>query len=180
VLRHHEPVMPEDDPLAYDPVAAAADQAAYEAYLENLAPPDWFYPLVGEVASQTVLLELCMTEAALALTGTKRDPYELIKYTNQMDAVIATAAATGDERFGRLLDPFHRARDDRNRIVHALLRWQESDGESSDHWLQTHPRSKTETFLPTRKPPQSMTDALHNIKYTTQAAFELTQEILAR
>lgn len=172
--------MPEDDPLVYDPVEAAAEQEAYDAYLENIAPPDWFYPLVGEVASQTVLLELCMTRAALALTGTKADPLELIKFTDRMDAVIVAATAKGDERFDRLLEPFRRARHERNRIVHALLQWQESDGEYPDYWSQTHPRSRMETLLPTKNPPQPMTDALQNIKDTSQAAFELTNAILGR
>ena len=172
--------MPEDDPLFYDPAQIEADQKAYEAYLDNLRPPDWFYPLVGEVASQAARLELCMTEAALALIGSRMDPYKLIKTTGSMMVVIDLACAENDEKFNELVGPFKQARNDRNAIVHALLEWQESDGEYSDYWLQRHPRSKTVTILPTSKPPKSMIDALQNIKDTTQAAFELTQDILAR
>jgi hypothetical protein len=172
--------MPEDDSLLYDPAEIEAEQAAYEAWLETLEPPDWFYPLVGEVASQTVLLEDWMTRAALALTGTKGDHLELIESTRRIDAVIDQAATKGDEGFGRLLGPFRRARHERNRIVHSLLQWQESDGEGPDYWSQTHPRSKTETRLPSSKPPQWMTEALQNIKDTTHAAFKLTTEINKR
>lgn len=176
-MRHDQSVMPEEDPLTFsDP----AYDAAVEAYYENLAPPAWFYPLVGEVASQAAMLELCMTEAALALIGSTRDPYEMIKNTGHMLVVIDLAVDKKNERFDQLVDPFHRARGARNRIVHALLQWQESDGEYEDYWLQKHPKSGAETRLPTSEPPKSMTDALQNIKDITKAAFELTQALSAR
>lgn len=171
--------MPDVDPLAPDPVADAAAEAAEAAFLENLTPPDWFYPLVGEVASQTALLELCMTEAAMALTDTQGDAYELIKSSDAMIEFIKSAKGR-DDRFDALVMPFQSARNDRNRIVHALLRWQESDGHTPDYWVHTHPKSKTVTILSGDKPRLSMTGALKRIKETTQAAYELTNEILAR
>jgi hypothetical protein len=170
--------MPDVDPFASDPLAEAAAEAAEADFLENLTPPDWFYPLVGEVASQTVLLELCMTEAALALTGTQGDAYELIKSSESMVDFIKSAQGR-DERFDQLVMPFHSARNDRNKIVHALLRWQESDGDTTDYWVHTHPKTKTATILRFDKPPKSMTSALKRIKDTTQAAFDLTNALIA-
>jgi len=171
--------MPDVDPLAPDPVADAAAEAAEAAFLENLTPPDWFYPLVGEVASQTVLLELCMTEAALALTGTEGDAEELIKSSETMVEFIKSAKGH-DDRFDRLVMPFHSARNDRNKIVHALLRWQESDGSTTDYWVHTHPKTKTATILSFDKPPKTMVAALNRIKDVTQAAFDLTNELRAQ
>lgn len=176
-MRHDQSVMPEQDPLTFsDP----AYDAAAEAYYENLTPPTWFYPLVGEVASQAAMLELCMTEAALALIGSTADPLGLIKTTSSMLVVIELAVAKKNERFNELVEPFNRARGERNRIVHALLQWQEADGPDDDYWLQRHPKTGAETRLPTSEPPQAMTETLQNIKDITQAAFALTNEIAGR
>ncbi|NEK87540.1 hypothetical protein GCU60_17500 [Blastococcus saxobsidens] len=159
-----------DDPLTFsDP----AYDAAADAYNENLAPPAWFYPLVGEVASDTVLLELCMTEAALELTRTEGDARELIRSSESMLAIIKAAKDLNDQ-FDALVPRFHTAREDRNRIVHALLSWREADGNEADYWIQHHPKTKREIVLPTDEAPRSMTDALRRIKDVTQQADELT------
>lgn len=179
-MRHHEPVEPDFDPFEQGPEADAEAKALYEAWLEDLRPPDWFYPLVGEVASKTATLELCMTRAAVALLGTQQDPNELIKDNREIAKVVKQAAKKKDAAFDRLVDPFWRALNDRNRIVHAQLQWEESDGLTPDHWLQHHPRTNKETWLPTKAAPGWMTAAQQNIEDTTQAAFELTHEILAR
>jgi len=162
-----------DDP--FESVTPEMEAAAAE-YYANLAPPAWFYPLVGEVASAAVLLELYVTEVALALTGSQKDARQVIKSPASMWAALNKAQKRND-RFDDLLRDFQPARDNRDAIVHAVLWWNEADGEYSDYWEQHHPRTDRHTPLAVDEPPPWMSSALHSIHDLTQRAFELANDL---
>lgn len=152
--------------------------AAESEYYDNLAPPSWLYPLVGEVASEAVLLEFYMAEVALALTGTEGTPREVIKSSRGMRQVVK-AAEGRDERFDDLLRDFQPARDERDAIVHAVLWWHDADGEYSDYWEHGHPKTDRLTVLDQDRPPEWMSAALQRIRDLTKRAFELSNAINA-
>jgi hypothetical protein len=161
--------MPPEDPLEFvDP----AYDAAAAAYYENLAPPGWFYPFVGEVASAAVLLELYMAKVALALTGRDEDARGVITSAGRLWGALEDAEGR-DARFDDLLSEFRTARLERDAIVHAVVWWYEADGPYSDYWEHHHPRSKRVTPLSQHEPAAWMRSSLQQIKDLTQRAFEL-------
>jgi len=151
-------------------------EAALAEHYAKLGPPSWLYPLVGEVASEAVLLEFYMTGVALALTGAEGTPREVIKNSWQMWQVIK-AAEGSDERFDDLIRDFQPARDERDAIVHAVLWWRDADGEYSDYREHHHPRTGRLTILGEGRPPERMSAALQRIRELTKRAFELSNEI---
>ena len=152
-------------------------EAAEAEFYENLAPPSWLYPLVGEVASQAVLLEFYMTEVALALTGAEGTAREVITSSDRMWKVLR-ASERLDGRFDDLLRDLQPARNERDAIVHAVLWWYETDGLSSDRWEHHHPKTGRRTELDD-EPPERMSDALQRIRDLTKRAFELSNAINA-
>ncbi|MGY1736861.1 hypothetical protein [Geodermatophilus sp. SYSU D00684] len=177
-LLHHGPVAP-DDPLQSLSLEQLEEQAAAEAeYLESLAPPSWFYPLVGQVASAAVLLEFYMTEVALALTRTDGTPREVIRSSQRMWQTLRAAAGL-DERFDELLRAFQPARNERDAIVHAVLWWYDAEGPYSDRWEHHHPKTERLTVLDQDEPPEWMVETLHRIRDLTRRAFELSNAISA-
>jgi hypothetical protein len=109
--------MPHEDPLEFDDPAY---DAATAAYYENLAPPGWFYPFVGEVASEAVLLELYMAKVALALTGRDADAREVITSSQRLWGALNDAKGR-DGRFDAVLSDFQTARDARG--MRSCTRW---------------------------------------------------------
>lgn len=172
-MLHHRLVMPPEDPLEF---ADPAYDAAAAAYYENLAPPSWFYPFVGEVASAAVLLELYMAKVALALTGEDADPRQVITSAQKLKRALRDAEGR-DPRFDALLSEFQTARDARDAIVHAVVWWFDADGPYGDYWEHHHPKSDRVTRLSQRGPDQWMTSGLDRINGLTQSAFELSNAI---
>ena len=166
-----------DDPLEFVSLEQLEAWAEKEAEYGNVAPPSWLYPLVGEVASQAVLLEFYITEVALALTGTEETPREVIKNSQGMWKVLK-AAKGRDKRFDDLLSDFQPARDERDAIVHAVLWWYDAEGPYSDHWEHHHPKTDRFTVLGER-PEEWMSAALQRIRDLSTRAFELSNAIKA-
>jgi hypothetical protein len=131
--------------------------------------------LVGEVASEAVLLEFHMADVALALTGAEASPADVIKSARKMWGVL-DAAKGCDKRFDDLVDDFQPVRDDRDAIVHAVLWWYDADGGYSDYWEHHHPKSDTRTVLGQR-PPEWMRSAPDRIRSLTARAFDLSKAI---
>lgn len=117
-----------DDP--FSPVSPEVEAAAAQ-YCATLAPPAWFYPLVGEVASEAVLLEFYMAQVALSLTGIDETAREVIRSSGRLRTVLK-AARGRDERFDDLVADFQPLRDERDSIVHAMLWWYDADGPYGD------------------------------------------------
>jgi hypothetical protein len=170
---HHRLVMPHEDPLEFDDPAY---DAAAAAYYENLAPPGWFYPFVGEVASEAVLLELYMAKVALALTGRDADAREVITSSQRLWGALNDAKGR-DGRFDAVLSDFQTARDARDAIVHAVVWWFDADGPYGDYWEHHHPKSNRVTRLSQHEPAEWMTSGLDRIRALTQRAFELSNAI---
>src|SRR5688500_4931364 len=137
----------------------------------TLAPPSWLYPLVGEVASEAVLLEFYMAEAALALTGAEGSPADVIKSARHMWGVL-DAAKGRDTRFDDLVNDVRLVRDERDAIVHAVLWWNDADGQYADYWEHHHPKSDTRTVLG-QQPPEWMSTAPDRIRSLTARAFNV-------
>lgn len=109
--------MPGENPFE---VVTPEMEAAAAEYYATLAPPAWFYPLVGEVASQAVLMELCMTEAALLLTESTKNPRDVIAASHQIIAAMDSVPQGRSHPFDLLRPAFEVARNELNAIVHAL------------------------------------------------------------
>jgi len=163
-----------DDPFEF--MSSEQLEAATAEFYANLAPPAWLYPLVGEVASEAVLLEFYMTEVALALTGAEKTPRKVITSSQRMCKVLEAAKGI-DGRFDDLLGDFRSARTERDAIVHAVLWWRETDGMYSDYWEHHHPKTDRLTVLREDRPPEWMSAGLQRIRDLTERAFELSNTI---
>jgi hypothetical protein len=130
------------------------------------APPDWYYPLVGRVATRMGLAERLTAEAALELhqpSYTFRDVIFWLESSHRLEVLTKLVSGRNGplDELVRQLGP---ARARRNAIVHVWVGWHDTeDPIDPAGWHFVYPRSGKHVYLNQEEAQASMEADLNYI-----------------
>ncbi len=158
-----------EDPLDDDSWGAPGHPEDY-----NPEPPDWYYLLVGRVASETVLLEYYVAALALRIkTGaasTDRAIRKRLGDTRDWSALLESVE--GDPAFGGAGGRVRALRSQRHEALHGILWWVESDGPYADYFERR--RAKGDQTQGVGR------DMRHQLEQLVEELVTMTTEIIDR
>lgn len=140
-------------------------------------PPDWYYPLVGRVATETGLLEHWVVMTALHLAERPDTDSEAAFWSSENGRIriLLDLVKGKDEYFDKLARRLlQEAAVRRNRIVHATVMWADVDDPNGPHgWYAHHPRSGPQWLTP-----EAQEAMVVDLQFIQQASSEIFAEYL--
>lgn len=134
---HAVPVSSEIDDFADYFSGPDIDEGAWQPEV-----PDWYYPLVGEVTSETVLLEYYAAALALRIStggdASAADIRAMVAGSRSWRKLLQSTR--DDPAFKGLVPRIEQVRDQRHRVVHGVLWWFETDGPHGDFFVLQDPK----------------------------------------
>ena len=147
------------------------------------APPGWYHPLVGRVATGTARLEHYVALAALVLLERPSDEAAFWSYDTGRLRTLIELVKGEDDAFDALCKQKGRvdqARARRNRIVHAAVFWVEVDDPDEPHgWYFQHPRTDGPVWLETRDAQRTLQTELVFVEQVSTDMFDVWKRLSA-